>query len=184
GVKPFVIRVNSRALLNDLLERAGVAAKQRISVIRIIDKLDKISLNQVLEELRALPLAEKTVVALKETVLSEQARYDLAKLPKTKSAQTIREVFALYKEYGIADEHIMLDLTLARGLDYYTGVIYEVIIPESGLGSVCGGGRYDNLTGLFSDKVLPGTGVAFGLDRIMVWLEEQQAFNDLTLNSD
>lgn len=184
AVKPFVIRVNSRALLNDLLKDAGVDTKQRTSVIRIIDKLDKISLTQVLEELRALPLSADTVQTLKETVLSEQVRYDIKKLPKTKSAQTIRRAFELYKEYGIAAEHIMLDLTLARGLDYYTGIIYEVIIPESGLGSVCGGGRYDNLTGLFSDKVLPGTGVAFGLDRIMVWLEEHRAFDDLTLNTE
>lgn len=184
GVSPFVIRVNSRALLNDLLKDAGVETKQRTAVIRIIDKLDKISLPQILDELRALPLENDVVNALKETVLSDKARNDLTKLPKTRSAASVRRAFELYKEYGIADEHIMLDLTLARGLDYYTGIIYEVIIPDSGLGSVCGGGRYDNLTGLFSDKVLPGTGVAFGLDRIMVWLEEHKAFEDLTLNAD
>jgi histidyl-tRNA synthetase len=104
-------------------------------------------------------------------------------LPKSKAQKNVAEVLELCKKMGVPDDHIMLDLSLARGLDYYTGIIYEVIIPDSGLGSVCGGGRYDNLTGLFSHHVFPGTGVAFGFDRLMVWMEENHKLASLTLNS-
>lgn len=182
-VSPFVIRVNSRALLDDMLDACDVTKKDRPDVIRLIDKLDKMPVAAVVKELQEMGIAKKTIAALEKKVLSERVRHDLAALPKTKSAKAVLDVLAQAKTMGIADEHIMLDLTLARGLDYYTGVIYEVIIPDSGLGSVCGGGRYDNLTGLFSKQVFPGTGVAFGLDRIMVWLQENHKLNDLTLNS-
>ncbi len=183
GVSPFVIRVNSRALLDELLELCGVKKADRSPAIRIIDKLDKISVEAAVKELDELGLAKKSISALQKHILAEKSRNDVSALPDVKSKKSIQQLFALFKEWGIPDSHIMLDLSLARGLDYYTGAIYEVIIPNSGLGSVCGGGRYDNLTGLFSHKVFPGTGVAFGLDRIMVWLEEQHKLDGLALNS-
>ncbi|MBI4122221.1 MAG: histidine--tRNA ligase [Parcubacteria group bacterium] len=182
-VTPFVIRVNSRALLDELLDLAGVDKELRTPVIRIIDKLDKIEVSVALEELVSLGLTKKSISALQKIMLNESVRHDVNALPEVASKKTIQGLFALCREWGIPDSHIKLDLTLARGLDYYTGVIYEVIIPDSGLGSVCGGGRYDNLTGLFSTQVFPGTGVAFGLDRLMVWLEENHKLDGLTLNS-
>ncbi len=182
-VSPFLIRVNSRALLNELLDACGVKKAQHTAVIRLIDKLDKQSLKEVVADILALGVDKKAVAALEKTILAEKARHDLSALPVVKSSQTVQEFLALCKRLGIPDAHIQLDLTLARGLDYYTGIIFEVVIPDSGLGSVCGGGRYDNLTGLFSHKVFPGTGVAFGLDRIMVWLDENHKLDNLTLNS-
>lgn len=182
-VSPFVIRVNSRTLLDELLDECGVKKAQRGAVIRLIDKLDKQPLSEILLELTELGLTKKTIEALESTMLNERVRNDLASLPNVKSKQQMLEMFDVFRRLGIPETHIMLDLTLARGLDYYTGVIYEVIIPGSGLGSVCGGGRYDNLTGLFSKQIFPGTGVAFGLDRIMVWMEENHKLDGLTLNS-
>lgn len=182
-ISPFVIRVNSRVLINELLELCGVKESDRVAVVRIIDKLDKISMGAAAEELTGLGLSKKTIDALKKNMLDERVRNDINALPDVPSKKAMLEVFELYKAWEIPDEHIMLDLTLARGLDYYTGIIYEVVIPNSGLGSVCGGGRYDNLTGLFSAQVFPGTGVAFGLDRLMVWLEEHGTFGDLDLSS-
>lgn len=184
GISPFVIRVNSRALLDELLELCDIKKADRSLAIRIIDKLDKISVEAAIKELEELGLSKKSIASLQKHILSEKSRNDVNALPDVKSKKSIQQLFALFKEWGIPDSHIMLDLSLARGLDYYTGAIYEVIIPNSGLGSVCGGGRYDNLTGLFSHKVFPGTGVAFGLDRIMVWLEEQHKLDGLTLNSE
>lgn len=182
-VSPFVIRVNSRTLLDELLDECGVKKAQRGAVIRLIDKLDKQPLAEILVELAGLGLTKKTIEALENTMLSERVRNDLASLPNVKSKQQMIDMFDVFRRLGIPESHIMLDLTLARGLDYYTGVIYEVVIPGSGLGSVCGGGRYDNLTGLFSKQIFPGTGVAFGLDRIMVWMEENHKLDGLTLNS-
>lgn len=183
GVSPFVIRINSRALLDELLDACGVGKKDRTAVIRLIDKLDKVPVAEVKKDLAELGLGKKQVAALEKAILSERSRHDLAVLPQSKAQKNVIEVLDLCRAMGIPDDHIMLDLTLARGLDYYTGIIYEVIIPKSGLGSVCGGGRYDNLTGLFSKHVFPGTGVAFGFDRIMVWMEENHKLDALTLNS-
>lgn len=183
GVPNVVIRVNSRALLNDLLDHCGIAAEQRTAVIRLIDKLDKQPLKEIVEEIAALGIDKKAVAALQKTALDGKARHDLASVPDVASKQTVADFLKLCARLGVSSKHIQLDLTLARGLDYYTGIIFEVVIPDSGLGSVCGGGRYDNLTGLFSHKIFPGTGVAFGLDRIMVWMDENHKLDDLTLNS-
>lgn len=183
GISPFVIRANSRAVLNEVLDVCGIAEDQRTSVIRLIDKLDKQPLAEIKGELAALGLSKTTISLLEKRLLSERSRHDISGIRDLKSARPLLDVLHLCERMGIAPEHIMLDLTLARGLDYYTGVIFEVVIPDSGLGSVCGGGRYDNLTGLFSKKVFPGTGVAFGLDRIMVWLEEHKKLEHLTLSS-
>lgn len=182
GFDNFVIRVNSRKLLDEILDLCKVKKLDRINVIRIMDKLDKVPLAKIKKELAKI-LSKKQVEQLSKLALSEKARNDLDGLPDLKSKKVFKELFKLYKSWGIPDKNIMLDLTLARGLDYYTGITYEVIIPGSSLGSLCGGGRYDDLTGLFTDKKFPGTGVAFGFDRMMLWLEENSKLDDVALAS-
>lgn len=181
-INDFIIRVNSRKVMNDLLDLAKIKKSDRIAVIRLIDKLDKVSLNKIKKELANF-LKPAQVEKLDELILSEKIRNDISIMPDIESRKELLQLFEYYKQLGIPDENIMLDLTLARGLDYYTGVTYEVIIPESGLGSVCGGGRYDDLTSIFTAKKFPGVGVAFGLDRIMVYLEEQAKLSEITTNT-
>ena len=178
----FVIRVNSRELLDSLLELCKIKKSDRLAVIRHLDKLDKVSVAAVKADLLAF-LDKKQAALIEEHIMAEDVRNDLASLPANSASEKMSRLFEHFKMMGIDDRSIKLDLTLARGLDYYTGVIYEVIIPNSGLGSLCGGGRYDNLTGLFTDKKFPGTGVAFGLDRMMVWLTEHGKLADVKASS-
>jgi len=183
GFNKFLIRINSRRLMNDILEQCKVKKSDRVEVIRQIDKLDKTSLKDVEKELEKTCLDKKQIKELSKIALSEKARYNLSDVPDGESKKEIDRVLSTIKQFGVPDKNITLDLALARGLDYYTGVVYEVIIPDSGLGSVCGGGRYDDLAELFSDKKFPGTGVAFGFDRIMTWLEENKKLDDVELSS-
>lgn len=187
-ISPFKIRVNSRPLLNEALLYCGIKEDKLVHAMRLIDKLDKVPFTAIEEGLMSdCALEDKQIDVIRKFFQNPTNANDyflsLVKGAGFKSAAAISALFERFKQWGIPDGHILLDLTLARGLDYYTGVIYEVVIPDSGLGSVCGGGRYDNLTGLFSSKVFPGTGVAFGLDRLMVWLDENHKLDDLTLNS-
>ncbi len=178
----ILIRVNSRKVMNDLLDLAKIKKADRIAVIRLIDKLDKVPLKKIKKELENF-LKPAQVEKLDELILSEKIRNDLSIMPEVESRKELVQLFELYKQLGIPEENITLDLTLARGLDYYTGVTYEVVIPESGLGSICGGGRYDDLTSIFTAKKFPGVGVAFGLDRIMVYLEEQKQLENISTNT-
>lgn len=182
GLKKFTIRVNSRKLLDAILDTCKVKKTNRIDVIRVIDKLDKIGLNKVKKELGTI-LEKKQVQQLVELALSEQAQNQLTQLDDSDPKTEMQELLSYYKQLGIPSKNIKLDLTLARGLDYYTGVIYEVVTDDQSLGSICGGGRYDDLTGLFSTKKYPGTGVAFGLDRILVYMEEQGMLKEQSRNT-
>lgn len=179
----FIIRVNSRPLMTEIFEACKIKKSDRLDTLRLIDKLDKVPLSKIKKEMSSTCLTKEQVKQLEDMALSPKARQDLDHLAESESKSAINELFKLYKALGIPSKNIKLDLTLARGLDYYTGVTYEVVIPDSGLGSVCGGGRYDDLTGIFTDKKFPGTGVAFGLDRIMVWLEENGRLDEVKLNS-
>lgn len=155
GFKDFKIRVGDRKLFE------GIPP----SAITIIDKLNKIG-------------EEKVIAELKEKGLDEKI---LAKLKNAKPSENIELILGIAQEMGVADQ-VYFDPTLARGLDYYTGMILEVEVDGYSAGSVCGGGRYDNLIGLFAGKTLPAgrqeipaVGVAFGFDRLM------EAMNELNL---
>ncbi len=182
-VKDFVIRINSRKAINDLLDACKVKKNSRIDVIRLIDKLDKVPLKKIQSELEKTSMTTDQVVKLTDMALSEKTRNRIDQLPDGEGKSELKQLFVYLEALGIPEEHVMVDLTLARGLDYYTGVIYEVIVPNSGLGSLCGGGRYDDLTGLFSEKKFPGIGVAFGLDRIVELLKDRGLLDDAKLSS-
>jgi len=183
GCDDFVIRVNSRALLNDLLQKAGVKEELVTPCIVAIDKLDKTSVDKVKELILALGVDKAVVAKIEETILSEKVRNELSSL-EGESAKSMQTFFDLADGFGVEEKNIMLDLTLARGLDYYTGTTYEVIIPDFKVGSLAGGGRYDNLAEMFSNKSFPGVGIAFGFDRIVLWMEEQGTFDNLILASE
>jgi len=146
GVKDFLIKINDRALLEDLPKKA----------LTILDKLDKIGEDGVKEELK-------------------KAKLDTAILRKVKSqspTQRLEQIFKYLKSFGIPESRFVFEPTLARGLSYYTGPIFEIAVGD-GKQSVAGGGRYDKLIGLYSGQDVPAVGIAFGLDRLVAAVPEK-----------
>ena len=184
GFDKFEVRVNNRLVLNGLLELKGVADKA-VPLLRSLDKLPKIGRDKVAEEMvkEAGVSAEQAdaVLQLAETtgtnaeILSKLDAF-FAGSPNELAAKGIanlRELLAVAKTAGIPDGRITLDLSIARGLDYYTGTIYETFLTDlPGIGSVCSGGRYDNLASKYTKQVLPGVGASLGLDRLIAAMEE------------
>lgn len=181
GFERFTIRVNHRQLLNGLLDQLGLA-EHSVTVLRALDKLPKIGRDNVITEMGAAGISADAAAGVldfaaltgtPEEILnqveplvadSERGRDGLAKL---------RELFAVSSAAGIPSDRLQLDVSIARGLDYYTGTIYETFLTDlPGIGSVCSGGRYDNLAGLFTKEPLPGVGASLGLDRLLAAMEE------------
>lgn len=175
----FRVKVNSRRLINEILKSFKVPEDKFISVITAIDKLEKIGEKAVLKELADLPNAKKILKFLRpketnEKTLENLSKYNLAEM---------KEFLSNCKALGIEDKYLEFDPSLARGLDYYTGMVFEGVSGNSDFGTLCGGGRYDNLCGLFSNENFSGVGVAFGFERIILLLEEMGGFKDVRLNS-
>jgi histidyl-tRNA synthetase len=184
GFEKFEVRINNRLLLNGLLERRGLADKAA-PLLRSLDKLPKIGREKVAEEMVKeagvssdqadviLNLAETT--GTNAEVLDKVESY-FAAAPNDKAAEglrRLRELLAIANAIGIPEGRIKIDLSIARGLDYYTGTIYETFLTDlPGIGSVCSGGRYDNLASLYTKQVLPGVGASLGVDRLIAAMEE------------
>ena len=188
GVSGFELRINNRKILSALAERCGGPEKM-MDITIAIDKLDKIGMEKVKTELQAKGLSTGQIDIIEQYLLIDGSNEE--KLQRITelfgSSQTgqkgIEEVRFLLLHTGSsgAEGHspvpIVLDLTLARGLNYYTGIIFEVKAPSSvKIGSIGGGGRYDDLTGLFGVPNIPGVGISFGVDRIYDVMEELQLF--------
>ncbi|PIZ71443.1 histidine--tRNA ligase [Candidatus Peregrinibacteria bacterium CG_4_10_14_0_2_um_filter_43_11] len=182
GFTDFTIKFNSRRLMNRILESVGVPASRTADVIRLIDKLDKIGKKSVARELECILSKEIVQKLLKIITASGANREKIASLKKEDS-QEIREFFKLCLDFGISEKNLLFDLSLARGLDYYTGVSYEVVLNDVAIGSVAGGGRYGDLCGLFCEKKFSGAGVAFGFDRIVFAMEELGLLSEIPLSS-
>lgn len=178
GFERFRIRVNNRLLLNGVLESLQLTEKS-VGVLRAIDKLEKIQPVGVIAELVdkiGLPsaAAEKVVaVCRRGATLDELAPIVGDNASGQLGVSRLQELFRAAEQAGIPPERIELDVSIARGLDYYTGTIYETFLSDlPGIGSVCSGGRYDNLAGLFTREKLPGVGASLGLDRLLAAMEE------------
>lgn len=167
-IKNIKIKVNSRKLLNQILNEFDV--KDTEEAIRLIDKLDKIGANAVIKSLEQIGV--KRADELIDLLLpAENNQKTLAKLSRFDTAD-IQKFIYLTGKLKVNQNKISIDPSLARGLDYYTGLIFEVVSPDSDLGTICAGGRYDNLTGIFSKQEFSGIGVSFGFERIMILLGE------------
>lgn len=169
GFPSFKIFINDRKIFSTLIEKGLITSEQLPSVLRVIDKLDKIGRDSVLEELGKLGF---------DTTKCQQILESLEN-------QTLPEDFTILFEFltmlNIPNTQYEFKPTLARGLDYYTSTIFEIEISGYTAGSVCGGGRYDELIGMFAGRQIPAVGFAFGFDRIMEALEELNLFpEDLT----
>lgn len=186
GVPPFTIALNHRGILDGLLEKLGGLPRAG-AVLRVLDKYQKIGRDGVLKEWTDASAGEPILSAeAAQTVLDfvEQGRggsevldrieSNLADSPRAMAGiGTLRQVFQLLESGGVPLESRVIDLGLARGLDYYTGVVFETTVNGwERFGSVASGGRYDNLAGLFTARKLPGVGASIGLDRLLALLEE------------
>jgi len=181
GFERFRIRINNRLVLNGLLDKLGLGDRAS-GVLRALDKLHKIGRDGVTAELcdKVQTTAEQAAHVLDFAHLSGTPTEILVRLDEMlKGNETgelgvarLRELFTVAAHAGIPGERVDLDVSIARGLDYYTGTIYETFLTDDPkIGSVCSGGRYDNLAGLFTSQKLPGVGASLGLDRLLAAME-------------
>ncbi|WP_312324382.1 histidine--tRNA ligase [Soonwooa sp.] len=187
---PVSIHMNNRKILSGLAEYAGIS-DQLIDFTVALDKLDKIGKDGVVKEMLEKNISQEAIVKL--DFLFEQGSDALENLLQLKERfanieiglQGVDELeFVILKarDLGIEAESLVFNITLARGLDYYTGAIFEVKADGVEMGSIGGGGRYDNLTEVFGVKDMPGIGISFGLDRIYLVLEELDLFPNFNDN--
>lgn len=177
GIANIVIKVNSRRLINAVLQAFNVSQDKRLAIIRTIDKIEKIGKAGVISELRNLGIKKADEII--ETLAPEETNKKTLKRISNYDITELEEFLFYCNELGVPEINLQIDPTLARGLDYYTGLILEVVSRDADFGSLCAGGRYDNLCGLFSTKNFSGVGVSFGFERIMLLLEQLQgAVND------
>lgn len=184
GLNAFTIKINNRKILSGLAEVAGVH-DQLIDVTVALDKLDKIGADGVRKEWedRGIPAPAMEILS---PLLSMQGSNDelLTALDKIlsnsdtgrKGLEELRFVLDHVSHLGLENGKLQVDVTLARGLDYYTGAIFEVVADNVKMGSICGGGRYDDLTSIFGMDNLSGVGISFGADRIYDVLQELNMF--------
>jgi len=189
GMTDFTIKINNRKILSGIAEIIG-KPELIVDMTVAIDKLDKIGLDGVTKELLERGFTESDIEQLKPVILLEGTNEEKLKSLKkvlSKSAtglKGVEEIEAVFKYvYSLLihsalerQPDLELDITLARGLNYYTGCIFEVKTNEAAMGSICGGGRYDDLTGMFGLKGLTGVGISFGADRIYDVLQELNLF--------
>jgi histidyl-tRNA synthetase len=182
GSDRFEVRVNNRIVLNGLLEELGLAGAA-VPILRVLDKLPKVGPEAVAEEMRekAGVSAEQAQRVLTLAGMQGTSAEILDRLQKefgqnARAADGIaklRELMTVADRAGVPEGRIRLDLSICRGLDYYTGTIYETFLLDlPAIGSVCSGGRYDNLAGLYTKQQLPGVGASLGLDRLVAAMEQ------------
>lgn len=180
GFKDFTIKINNRKVLNGFF--ASLNIENTVDVLRTIDKLEKIGEKGVISELKGIGLTENTIDKILNFIKIQGTNQE--KLQALKSLDMHTEVFQngidelttvieYINSFGVPEKNYMIDLTIARGLDYYTGTVYETFLdnyPE--IGSVCSGGRYENLAEYYTTQKLPGVGVSIGLSRLFYQLKE------------
>ncbi|EKD76494.1 MAG: histidyl-tRNA synthetase [uncultured bacterium] len=177
----ITIKINSRRLMNTILQKFGVTAETSPAVIRAIDKLDKIGAPAVCAELEALGVP--AAAALLQKLTPAKTYTETLQQLNDFDCSEITTVWQYAETLGVDTVRLEFNPSLARGLDYYTGLIFEVMVRDQDIGSVCGGGRYDNLCGLFSKEAFSGVGVAFGFERIMMALEQLEKLPKTTTAS-
>lgn len=189
GLPNYTLRINHRKLLVALAEQCG-GLNWLVPITVAIDKLDKIGLDKVKDELRLRGLEEPQINIVEKYLTAKgnglALLQELTTLLGNKEAaqEGTNDLVTLYNSLQEEGVNVQIDPTLARGLNYYTGVIFEMQAPESvKIGSIGGGGRYDDLTGLFGVPNMPGVGISFGVDRIYDVLEELQLFPATTQTS-
>ena len=182
GFEEFTIRLNNRMVLSGLLERLDLADRAT-PILRALDKLAKIGPDGVAEEMRTTAqtsheqarqvLRLVSVRGTNHEVLSQLDPLVAGSESGQAGVARLRDVLAGVGAAGVPEGRVELDVSIARGLDYYTGTVFETFLDAlPDIGSICSGGRYDNLAGLYTDQELPGVGASLGLDRLLAAMEE------------
>lgn len=177
----FTIRLNNRKVLNGFFSELGYADKIG-DILRTIDKLEKMGKDAVNEELKKFGVAAEDIerilafIAIKgsnDEVLAALKAQNIADERYQAGVSELEAVIGYLRRFGIAEENFRIDLTIARGLDYYTGTVFETMLNDyPSMGSICSGGRYDNLADYYTDQKLPGIGISIGLTRLFYQLKE------------
>lgn len=180
GLGEFTIRMNNRKILNGFFKALGI--DNPVDVLRIIDKLEKIGQDAVIRELESIELKREAIDKIIEFIGIKGDNVQVIEALKALKIENddfllgveeLAKVIHYTKGFNIPEKYLKVDLTVARGLDYYTGTIYETMLDEyPGIGSVCSGGRYDNLAEYYTNQKLPGVGISIGLTRLFFQLRE------------
>ncbi len=179
--KQFTIKINNRKLLNGIAQASGIQLEKIPSLLRIVDKLEQKGMKEIKDEMLQQGFQEENINnILKLFTISNGNTIGLIELksrftdsaPVLEGIRELEELFSHLTSMGVDSNCYCFDLSLARGLDYYTGPIFETTVDEPKIGSISGGGRYDNLIGMFSDTDFPAIGSSFGLERIITVMEE------------
>ena len=181
GFEKFTIYINNRKILNGLFEELGLSSIAP-DILRIIDKIEKIGKQKVIEELLDLGIEKEKVTKIinfieidgtNDEKLKKLKELNFQKETFVKGLEELEEVVKYIRMFGMPENNFKIELTIARGLDYYTGTVYETFLDEyKSLGSICSGGRYENLAEFYTDKKLPGVGISIGLTRLFYQLNE------------
>jgi histidyl-tRNA synthetase len=184
GFGAFTVRINNRKVLKGLLDHLGVADSDRQgAILREVDKLERRGPNEVGKSIAGLGMESEDVERLLDIVGSGPVKGDAIGMGLdnldidhpllAEGLSELRQVFDLMRAQGVEDSRYALDLSIARGLDYYTGTVYETLFDDHpDLGSICSGGRYDDLASLYTSSRLPGVGISIGLTRLFAQLLE------------
>jgi histidyl-tRNA synthetase len=171
GFDKFVIKINSRQVLFDLMRDLNLSQNKQLELLRSIDKLEKVGMEEVKKEFKEVGLTEKKIKKLFSLIKNAQPDKNLEQL------------FKYLNWLGVEEKYYQFEPTLARGLDYYTGPIFEAVVEKPKIGSIAGGGRYDNLIADLGGPNIPATGVSFGIDRICDVIKEQNLWPKLSPTS-
>ena len=184
GIQEFTVKINNRKVLTGIADVIG-AVGMEVPLTVAIDKLDKIGKDKVLDELRERGFSDDAITkldplfsfgSLVEETFAGMKTWLAASETAQKGIAELEDVWQLVGQYGLENPQLQFDVTLARGLSYYTGAIFEVKAGAVSIGSISGGGRYDNLTGAFGQPGLSGVGISFGVDRIYDVMDELNLF--------
>lgn len=178
----FTIRLNNRAILNGLMSKLNLSDKIT-PVLRVIDKIYKEPEEKIIDELKNKVILNDeqikeilTFIRLQgdnQSILSTLENMFADNEISMGGINTLKEIVSAFNAQGIPEKCLKIDLSIARGLDYYTGCVFETMLNDlPGIGSICSGGRYDNLAGLYTTNNIPGVGAAVGLDRLLAAFEE------------
>ena len=181
GFDDFTIKINNRKLLNGLFQSIN-QKENSVEILRIIDKIEKIGKEKVIQELKELNVEETAIEKIIGFIeISGTTEQKIEKLKNLgienetfkEGLDELTQIVKYIGIFGVPEKNFEVDLTIARGLDYYTGTVYETFLNEyRELGSICSGGRYENLAEYYTDKKLPGVGISIGLTRLFYKLNE------------
>ncbi|MBS5824333.1 MAG: histidine--tRNA ligase [Clostridium argentinense] len=180
GLKEFKIHINNRKIMNGVFEHFEVLNK--VEALRIVDKIDKIGVEAVKEELEKIDIYAENIKSIIEfinikgtndEILDALTKLEISNQSYAEGLDELLKVVHYMRCFGVPEDNFIIDLRITRGLDYYTGTVYETLLDKyPKIGSVCSGGRYDNLSEYYTKEKLPGVGISIGLTRLFYQLKE------------